>query len=172
MRCWLRPGRHLRPSTSSTRSSTPTLAAESDKGRADLARFGIEAGGGTPVDFKNFMAAEAAKCGPIIKAAKIGRDSAPEAVAAAAPPMFGVVLARGAGLSGTPGLPARSESRASRGLAEPLALRRAADLVEDRRIVDRRRHRPGLAVGDLLHRAAQNLAGARLRQALDHDRRS
>jgi tripartite-type tricarboxylate transporter receptor subunit TctC len=47
---------------------------KSDKGRADLARFGMEAGGGTPVDFKNFMAAEAAKWGPIIKAAKISRD--------------------------------------------------------------------------------------------------
>jgi hypothetical protein len=34
----------------------------------------MEAGGGTPVDFKNFMAAEAAKWGPIIKAAKISRD--------------------------------------------------------------------------------------------------
>ncbi len=47
---------------------------KSDKGRADLAKFGMEAGGGTPADFKSFMASEAAKWGPIIKAAKITRD--------------------------------------------------------------------------------------------------
>ena len=42
--------------------------------------------------------------------------------------------------------------------ADALAFERTADLVEDDRIVDRRRHGPTLAVGDLLHRAAQNLA--------------
>jgi len=47
---------------------------KSDKGRADLARFGMELGGGTPADLKAFMAAEAAKWGPIIKAAKISSD--------------------------------------------------------------------------------------------------
>ena len=47
---------------------------KSDKGRADLAKFGMEAGGGTPADMKAFMASEAAKWGPIIKAAKITRD--------------------------------------------------------------------------------------------------
>jgi tripartite-type tricarboxylate transporter receptor subunit TctC len=47
---------------------------KSDKGQADLARFGMDAGGGSPADLKAFMAAEAAKWGPIIKAAKISRD--------------------------------------------------------------------------------------------------
>ena len=44
---------------------------ESDKGREDLAKFDMQAGGGTPADLKAFMAAEAAKWGPIIKAANI-----------------------------------------------------------------------------------------------------
>jgi tripartite-type tricarboxylate transporter receptor subunit TctC len=43
----------------------------SDKGRRDLAKFDMQAGGGTPEDLKAFMAAEVAKWGPIIKAAKI-----------------------------------------------------------------------------------------------------
>jgi len=47
---------------------------KSDKGKADLARFGMESGGGTPADLKTFMANEAIKWGPIIKAAKIVRD--------------------------------------------------------------------------------------------------
>src|SRR6185295_18028426 len=44
------------------------------------------------------------------------------------------------------------------------------DLVEDPRIVDRGRRGVRLAVGDLLHGAAQDLAGARLGQALHHER--
>ena len=44
---------------------------KSDKGREDLAKFDMQAGGGTPADLKAFMAAEAAKWGPIIKAANI-----------------------------------------------------------------------------------------------------
>jgi tripartite-type tricarboxylate transporter receptor subunit TctC len=47
---------------------------KSDKGRADLARFGMESGGGTPANLKTFMASEATKWGPIIKAAKISSD--------------------------------------------------------------------------------------------------
>jgi tripartite-type tricarboxylate transporter receptor subunit TctC len=43
----------------------------SDKGRADLAKFEMQAGGGTPDDLKAFMASEVAKWGPIIKAANI-----------------------------------------------------------------------------------------------------
>jgi tripartite-type tricarboxylate transporter receptor subunit TctC len=43
----------------------------SDKGREDLAKFDMQAGGGTAADLKAFMAAEAAKWGPIIKAANI-----------------------------------------------------------------------------------------------------
>ena len=54
--------------------------------------------------------------------------------------------------------------------APPLQRRR--DLVEDGRVVDGRRHRPGLAVGDLLHGAAQDLAGAGLRQPADRDARA
>src|SRR5262249_28212806 len=53
--------------------------------------------------------------------------------------------------------------------ANALAFQRAADLVEDRRIVDGRWHGPALAVGDLLHGAAQDLSGARLRQSTDGD---
>lgn len=44
---------------------------KSDKGRQDIARFDMQAGGGAPEDLKAFMAAEAAKWGPIIKAANI-----------------------------------------------------------------------------------------------------
>src|SRR3546814_1916544 len=47
---------------------------------------------------------------------------------------------------------------------------RVGDLLEDRRIVDGRRHRRILAIGDLLHGAAQDLARAGLRQALHHGR--
>jgi tripartite-type tricarboxylate transporter receptor subunit TctC len=43
----------------------------SDKGKQDLAKFDMQAGGGAPEDLKAFMAAEAAKWGPIIKAANI-----------------------------------------------------------------------------------------------------
>jgi tripartite-type tricarboxylate transporter receptor subunit TctC len=43
----------------------------SDKGRQDLAKFEMQAGGGTPQDLKAFMASEVAKWGPIIKAANI-----------------------------------------------------------------------------------------------------
>jgi tripartite-type tricarboxylate transporter receptor subunit TctC len=43
----------------------------SDKGREDLAKFEMQAGGGTPQDLKVFMASEVAKWGPIIKAANI-----------------------------------------------------------------------------------------------------
>src|SRR5262245_60887001 len=46
--------------------------------------------------------------------------------------------------------------------AQTLALQRGADLVQDRGIVDRRRHGPGLAVGDLLHGAAQDFPRTRL----------
>jgi tripartite-type tricarboxylate transporter receptor subunit TctC len=43
----------------------------SDKGRQELAKFDMLAGGGSPEDLKAFMAAEVAKWGPIIKAANI-----------------------------------------------------------------------------------------------------
>ena len=56
--------------------------------------------------------------------------------------------------------------------AHALGLQRAADLVEDGGIVDRRRHGPGLAVGDLLHGAAQDLARAGLGQPRHRDRRA
>jgi tripartite-type tricarboxylate transporter receptor subunit TctC len=46
----------------------------SEKGKQDLAKFDMEAGGGTPNDLRAFMAAEAAKWGPIIKAANITVD--------------------------------------------------------------------------------------------------
>src|SRR5256714_10801317 len=51
------------------------------------------------------------------------------------------------------------------------ALQHGADLLEDRGIVDRRRHGPGLAVGDFLHGAAQNLSRPRLRQSRNYDRK-
>ncbi len=44
---------------------------KSDKGRQDLAKFDMQVGGGTPEDLKAFMGSEAAKWGPIIKAANI-----------------------------------------------------------------------------------------------------
>jgi len=44
---------------------------KSDKGKEVLAKFDMQAGGGTPEDLKAFMAAEVAKWGPIIKAANI-----------------------------------------------------------------------------------------------------
>ena len=46
----------------------------SSKGKADLAKFDMQAGGGTPADLKAFMAGEVAKWGPIIKAANIKMD--------------------------------------------------------------------------------------------------
>src|SRR5580704_6656547 len=48
--------------------------------------------------------------------------------------------------------------------ADPLALQRPADLIQNHRIIDRRRHLPRIAVGNLLDRPAQNLARAGLRQ--------
>jgi tripartite-type tricarboxylate transporter receptor subunit TctC len=44
---------------------------KSDKGKQDLAKFDMQVGGGSADDLKAFMAAEAAKWGPIIKAANI-----------------------------------------------------------------------------------------------------
>jgi tripartite-type tricarboxylate transporter receptor subunit TctC len=43
----------------------------SEKGRQDLAKFDMQAGGGSPEDLKAFMASEVAKWGPIFKAANI-----------------------------------------------------------------------------------------------------
>jgi tripartite-type tricarboxylate transporter receptor subunit TctC len=43
----------------------------SDKGRQDLAKLDMQAGGGTPEELKAFMAREVDKWGPIIKAANI-----------------------------------------------------------------------------------------------------
>jgi tripartite-type tricarboxylate transporter receptor subunit TctC len=43
----------------------------SDKGKQELAKFDMQVGGGSPADLKAFMGAEAAKWGPIIKAANI-----------------------------------------------------------------------------------------------------
>jgi tripartite-type tricarboxylate transporter receptor subunit TctC len=43
----------------------------SDKGRQELAKLEMEAGGGTPEDLKAFMASEVAKWGPIFKAANV-----------------------------------------------------------------------------------------------------
>ena len=48
-------------------------------------------------------------------------------------------------------------------LRVPQRRERLGDLVEDRRVVDGRGHRVVGPVGDLLHGAAQDLAGARLR---------
>src|SRR5207253_8687664 len=56
------------------------------------------------------------------------------------------------------------------GSLQTLLLQRGADLLQDRGIVDSRRHSPGLAVGDLLHSAAQDFSRARLRQARDRYR--
>src|SRR5262249_59763599 len=53
---------------------------------------------------------------------------------------------------------------------QTLALERGADLLQDHRIVDRRRHGPGLGVGDLLHGAAQDFPRTRLRQPRDCNR--
>src|SRR5712671_2281952 len=59
----------------------------------------------------------------------------------------------------------------ARGRLSPdaLALQRAADLVEHLGVLDGRRHRPGVAVGDLLDGAAEDFAGTRLRQPRDDD---
>src|SRR5262249_19387902 len=60
------------------------------------------------------------------------------------------------GAQGQPrGLPLRGWGRA-RSRTHAVVLQRTADLVEDRRVVDRRRHAPRLGIGDLLHRAAQD----------------
>src|SRR5690242_14400624 len=60
--------------------------------------------------------------------------------------------------------PAPSDGMSLVALRAPDAMlfHRPADLAEDRRIVDRRRHGPGLAVGDLLHGAAQDFPRPRL----------
>jgi len=42
-----------------------------EKGKAELAKFDMQASGGTPEDLKSFMASEVAKWGPIIKAVNI-----------------------------------------------------------------------------------------------------
>ena len=42
-----------------------------EKGNAELAKFDMQASGGTPEDLKSFMASEVAKWGPIIKAVNI-----------------------------------------------------------------------------------------------------
>jgi tripartite-type tricarboxylate transporter receptor subunit TctC len=44
---------------------------KSDKSKQDLAKFAMQPGGGSPADFKAFMAGEVDKWGPIIKAANI-----------------------------------------------------------------------------------------------------
>src|SRR5918912_4301735 len=49
-------------------------------------------------------------------------------------------------------------------------LQLVADLGEDRWVVDRGRCRVLLTVGDAAHRAAEDLAGARLRRPRDHGR--
>ena len=46
----------------------------SDKGRQDLARLEMQAGGGSPEDLRAFMAGEVAKWGPIIQAADIRQE--------------------------------------------------------------------------------------------------
>src|SRR5262245_24445199 len=48
--------------------------------------------------------------------------------------------------------------------ARSVTLQRAADLIQNRRIVDRRRHRPRIAVCNFLDRAAEDFSRARLRQ--------
>src|SRR5258706_12387003 len=50
------------------------------------------------------------------------------------------------------------------------ALQRLADFVEHLGILDRGRHGPGFAVGDLLDGAAQDFSGAGFGQAADRDR--
>jgi tripartite-type tricarboxylate transporter receptor subunit TctC len=52
-------------------NTTVNAYLASDKGRQDLAKFDMQAGGGTPEDLRAFMAAEVAKWGPIIKAVNI-----------------------------------------------------------------------------------------------------
>src|SRR6202034_875728 len=60
---------------------------------------------------------------------------------------------------------AKSPARAA--LTDP-RLQRRFDLVQRLRILDRRRGRPGIVVGDLLYRATEDLARAGFRQA-GHD---
>ncbi len=47
---------------------------KSAKGKADLAKFDMQAGGGTPEDARAFMASEVAKWGPIIRSANINME--------------------------------------------------------------------------------------------------
>src|SRR4029453_150409 len=54
--------------------------------------------------------------------------------------------------------------------SETLVLQCGTDLLENQRIIDRGRHGPGLAVGDLLHGAAQDFPRPRLRQPPNCDR--
>src|SRR5689334_22971582 len=53
---------------------------------------------------------------------------------------------------------------------DALTLQCRLDLIESRRIVDRRRHGPWFADGNLSHRAPQNLSGARFRETRHSDR--
>jgi tripartite-type tricarboxylate transporter receptor subunit TctC len=46
----------------------------SDKGRQDLAKLEMQAGGGMVDELRAFMASEVAKWGPIIKGANITQD--------------------------------------------------------------------------------------------------
>src|SRR5262245_25621976 len=48
--------------------------------------------------------------------------------------------------------------------AHSVTLQRAADLIQNRRIVNRRRHRPRIAVCNFLDRAAEDFSRTRLRQ--------
>src|SRR5207245_11616121 len=66
------------------------------------------------------------------------------------------------------GSEAPSEDLAARRV--PLGPERLGDLAEDGGVVDRRRRRVLLAVRDPFHRAAQDLARARLGQSLDDER--
>ena len=52
-------------------NATVNAYLTSDKGRQEIAKFDMLAGGGSPEELKTFMAAEVAKWGPIIKAANI-----------------------------------------------------------------------------------------------------
>src|SRR5882757_9825900 len=69
------------------------------------------------------------------------------------------------GLSIAPGETNRPESR-----ARSVPLECIPDLVEHLGVLDRGRHGPGLAVGDLLDGAAQDFPGAGFGQAADRDR--
>jgi tripartite-type tricarboxylate transporter receptor subunit TctC len=58
----------------STMNAAVNAYLKSDKGKADLAKFDMETGGGTPQALRAFMAAEVTKWGPIIKGANITMD--------------------------------------------------------------------------------------------------